>query len=225
MKVIFITGIDTDIGKTIVTGLLAAYLKNKGVNVITQKVVQTGCSKFSEDIQTHRKLMKIKTLDEDRLGLTCPYIFKYPASPNLASKIENKTIDIQKISDATDKLKKSYDSVLIEGAGGLFVPLNDQLNMIEYVKEKNYPVILVSSSKLGSINHTLLSLEALKQNNIKLLGIVYNKFFEKEKLITEDSLCEIKKHMLKLYSMDTIKEIGKINLKRPEIEDFDIFFN
>jgi len=73
-------------------------------------------------------------------------------------------------------LKESYEAVLIEGAGGLFVPLNDKINIIEYIKNKLYPVILVSSSKLGSINHTLLSIEALKQNKIRLLGIVYNRF-------------------------------------------------
>ncbi len=225
MKEIFITGIDTDIGKTIVTGLLAAYLKSKNINVITQKLVQTGCTEVSEDILMHRKIMKIKTLDEDKSGLTCPYIFKYPSSPNLAAKIEKRSIDKKKISDATEVLKESYDTVLIEGAGGLYVPLNDQLNIIEYIKENNYPVILVSSSQLGSINHTLLSLEALKQNNIDLIGVVYNRVVDYGKLITNDSLEEIKKHMVKLGYKDNIIDIGKIDIERSRIKNFDIFFN
>jgi dethiobiotin synthetase len=225
MKEIFITGIDTDIGKTIVTGLMAAYLKNKNINAITQKIVQTGCSGISEDILVHRKLMGINIRDEDRLGITCPYVFKYPASPCLAAKLENKEINVQKISRSTQALKESYEFVLIEGIGGLFVPLNDKINVIEYIRNKLYPVILVSSSKLGSINHTLLSIEALKQNKIRLLGIVYNRFGSKETLIIEDSLREIRKHVIKSGYRDIIKEIGKIDLSKPLKEDFDMFFD
>ncbi len=99
MKKIFITGIDTDVGKTIVTGLLAAYLNQKGIYTITQKIVQTGCTEFSEDIRVHRQLMKLNLCNEDRSGLTCPYVFKYPASPNLAAKLENTKIEVQKITN------------------------------------------------------------------------------------------------------------------------------
>ncbi len=122
-------------------------------------------------------------------------------------------------------MSKTYESVIIEGAGGLFLLLNDQINVIEYVKDMNYPVILVSSSKLGSINHTLLSLEALKQKKIRLLGIVYNRFCNEEEPIVENSLKEIRKHLIKLGYQNTIKEVGNIDVSNPLIENFDMFFS
>ena len=97
-KVFCITGIDTDIGKSVVTGLLGRYLLGRGVNAITQKVCQTGCKGISEDILLHRKIMGMALTDEDRQGLTCPYVFSEPCSPHLAGSLENTVIEPQRIS-------------------------------------------------------------------------------------------------------------------------------
>ena len=94
MSVIFITGIDTGAGKSIATGLIARYLYKNNKSVITQKIVQTGCEKISEDIALHRKIMGIDLNEDDKKGLTCPYTFKYPASPHLAAQMEQKEIDL-----------------------------------------------------------------------------------------------------------------------------------
>ena len=97
----FISGIDTNIGKSIVTGILALNLKNKGVNVITQKMVQTGNINSSEDIEMHRKIMKLPYLDVDKDMTTAPEIFSYPCSPHLAAKIDKRELDLDKIKRAT----------------------------------------------------------------------------------------------------------------------------
>lgn len=86
-SVICISGIDTDIGKTVATGLMAKALLLRGYSVITQKVAQTGCTGISEDIQEHRKLMGVELLSEDQDGLTCPYVFSKACSPVLSRKI------------------------------------------------------------------------------------------------------------------------------------------
>ena len=78
--VLFITGIDTNIGKTFATGMIACALAEKGKKVITQKMIQTGCTEVSEDIEMHRKIQGIPFTEEDKAGLTCPYIFTYPCS-------------------------------------------------------------------------------------------------------------------------------------------------
>lgn len=187
MSCIFVTGIDTDIGKTVATAAMARYLKSKGMNVMTQKMVQTGCENFSEDIQYHRNLMGINPVAEDRNGLSCPYLFKQAASPHLAAAMEGKTIDPEQIRNATRKMAEKYNPLLIEGAGGLFVPLNKEMYLIDYIQDQGDPVVLVSSSRLGSINHTLLSIEALFQRKIKLLGIVYNCFPQADTDIQLDS--------------------------------------
>lgn len=223
MSTFFIAGIDTDTGKSIATGLLARYLMSKDIKVITQKLAQTGCENISEDIITHRRLMSLELLEEDKLGITCPYIFKTPASPHLAASIENSSINVNKITDATKKLELKYDIVLLEGVGGLHVPLNDKISTLDYLEDMKYPVILVSSPKLGSINHTLLTLEVLHNRNIPLLGIVYNLFIDSNKKIINDSKKVFKKYLKKYNFPDTIVDMPVCN--NPKIiEGFSKFF-
>lgn len=206
MSVLFITGIDTDIGKTVVTGMLAKAMVECGMNVITQKIVQTGCRGIAEDILTHRHIMGMPLQGLDKDSTTCPYVFRKPASPHLSSEIDGRTIDPKQITMATEKLSQHYDWILLEGAGGLMVPLTNELLTIDYASEQNYPVILVTSGRLGSINHTLLSIEAIKQRGMKLSAIIYNQWqpshtsYDSE---IKDSTREYLQHYLARYSADT----------------------
>lgn len=101
-----------------------------------------------------------------------PEIFSYPASPHLASQLDNRPIDFDKIKRATEELSERYDSVLLEGAGGLMVPLTTELLTIDYIVQEKYPLIFVTSGKLGSINHTLLSLEAIQTRHCTRYRII-----------------------------------------------------
>ncbi len=172
--VYFISGIDTGIGKTYTTGYLAKLWNEQGKKTITQKLIQTGNTDISEDIEQHREIMGMGWFPEDETKLTMPEIFTYPASPHLATQIDGREIDFDKIAHATQQLTEKYEVVLLEGAGGLMVPLTTELLTIDYLTEKKYPVILVSSGRLGSINHTLLSLEALKNRGLELYALAYN---------------------------------------------------
>ena len=151
-SVYFISGIDTGIGKTYTTGYLAKLWNAQGKKTITQKLIQTGNVDISEDIEQHREIMGMGWFPEDEMKLTMPEIFTYPASPHLATKIDGREIDFQKIEHATAQLAEKYEIVLLEGAGGLMVPLTTDLLTIDYVAEKKHPVILVTSGRLGSIN-------------------------------------------------------------------------
>ncbi len=184
---IFITGIDTDAGKSYATGWIARGMIDAGINVVTQKFVQTGNTDFSEDIDIHRKLMGTGMLPEDISHLTAPEIFTYPASPDLAARIDGRELDLNAISDATDALEEKYGNVLIEGAGGLMVPLKGEYLTIDYMCEHNLPAILVTNGRLGSINHTLLALSALRNAGIRLFAVIYNSHFDKDKIICEDT--------------------------------------
>ncbi|MDE6158069.1 MAG: dethiobiotin synthase, partial [Muribaculaceae bacterium] len=121
-QAIFISGIDTDAGKTYATAFYARRLMELGLSVVTQKFIQTGCTDSSEDIEAHRRLLGIAPLPEDRERLTAPLIFSYPASAQLAARIDGREIDTHVIENATARLLERYDRVLIEGAGGLYVP-------------------------------------------------------------------------------------------------------
>lgn len=183
----FISGIDTDAGKSYVTGYLASLMMKEGKSVITQKFIQTGNTGFSEDIDLHRKIMGVEMLPEDLDHTTAPVIFSYPASAQLAARLDGREIDLAVIDEATRRLKERYDIVLIEGAGGLMVPVTDDFFTIDYVSSRALPLILVANGVLGSINHTVLSLEAIKARGIELAALIYNEYFDTDRVIAEDT--------------------------------------
>lgn len=201
-KIYFVSGIDTDAGKSYATGWLARELNNQGRRTITQKFIQTGnVPGYSEDIELHRRLMDIPYTEEDLAGLTKPEIFSYPCSPHLAARIDGRPIDFGKIERATKELARRYNTVLLEGAGGLMVPLTEELLTIDYVAQKGYPLIFVTSGKLGSINHTLLSLEAIKHRGMKLDTVMYNLYpTVEDKTIQDDTQQFIRAYLAKHFA-------------------------
>ena len=199
-SVYFISGIDTGIGKTYTTGYLAKLWNAQGKKTITQKLIQTGNVDISEDIEQHREIMGMGWFPEDEMKLTMPEIFTYPASPHLATKIDGREIDFQKIENATAQLAEKYEIVLLEGAGGLMVPLTTDLLTIDYVAEKKHPIIFVTSGRLGSINHTILSLEAIKKRGLELYAVAYNlKDESQDELISKDTAEYLKGYLAKHF--------------------------
>lgn len=172
----FVSGIDTNVGKSYATGYLARQWNEQGIRTITQKFVQTGNTDLSEDIELHRRIMGCGLLPEDHERLTMPEIFSYPCSPHLAAEIDHRPIDFAKIERAAAELALRFDAVLQEGAGGLMVPLTRDLLTIDYVAQRRLPLIFVTSGRLGSISHTLLSLEAVQSRGIRLHTVAYNLF-------------------------------------------------
>lgn len=187
-NVFFVSGIDTNIGKSYATGFLAREWNKAGIRTITQKLIQTGNTDSSEDIELHRRIMGTGMLPEDRERLTMPEIYTYPCSPHLAEEIDHRPIDFARIEEGTKELSRRFDTVLLEGAGGLMVPLTRSLLTIDYVARHGYPLILVTSGRLGSINHTLLSLEAIQRRGIRLHTVAYNLFPpEEDNIIQRDT--------------------------------------
>lgn len=190
----FITGIDTNVGKTFATGYLATQLAESGKTVITQKLIQTGGRGLSEDILMHRKIQNLPLTPFDEDGTTCPYVLSYPCSPHLAALLDQVTFDWDKIQAATLRLQHHYDLVLLEGAGGLMVPLTAEMLTVDYVQQRDIPVILVTSGRLGSLNHTLLSLELCRQRKIRVSALVYNRYPSVDEIIEANT-----KHFLINY--------------------------
>ena len=175
----WIVGTDTDIGKTIVTTYFMRYFQAKGENVIPYKPVQTGIivensKQYYGDTAFYQSFSE-GTLVEEHLN---SYSFKEPASPHYAAMLEGKVIEEEVILQHIKQLKSLYDYVICEGAGGLYVPLNEQRNyhFLHLIQQSQLPVVLVARTKIGTINHTLLSLEALKMKDIPIAGIVFNAF-------------------------------------------------
>jgi dethiobiotin synthetase len=158
-KPLFVTGIGTGIGKTLIAAILVEKLKAD-----YWKPVQAGDLDNSDTL-------KVKSLVFNTVSVFHPeaYRLTQPYSPHKAAALDGIAIDEQQIT-----LPQTNNQLIIEGAGGLMVPLNDHFLMIDLVKQLNAEVVLVSQNYLGSINHTLLSIEALKQHNIPVKGIIFN---------------------------------------------------
>lgn len=210
-EIFFVSGIDTDAGKSYATGLLAKKLMQEGQKVATVKFIQTGCEDFSEDIATHRRIMGVE-LPEDKTGLTFPLLFSYPASAQLAARLDGKEIDLSKVDHALEELSKNYDIILVEGAGGLMVPITDDYFTIDYPHSRKLPVILVTNGILGSINHTVLSLEALKSRGMTLHSVLYNRHFDSDPVIAEDTFGFIERYLKKHWPGSPLIEIPSFPL-------------
>ncbi|MEA3488998.1 MAG: dethiobiotin synthase [Candidatus Omnitrophota bacterium] len=212
---IFITGTDTGVGKTVVTAFLGGYLSGKGVKVVTQKWIQTGCAGISGDVAFHTKFIGSgeKHLEKYQTERT-PYVLEFPSSPHLAALLEKKHIDAEKIERAFLKLSKEFDLVLVEGTGGFMVPINDEQTIGDIVKGLCLPVLVVAENRLGAINQTLLTVEALRKRGLEILGIVFNRLSkEGDRLILEDNLRIVKR-------LTGVEVLGEL----PFSEDMDALY-
>ena len=211
-KVIFVSGIDTDVGKTVATGIYAKKLMEQGFSVITQKMIQTGCKNIADDLLVHRKIQGIDLTEEALEGETCPYLFEYPCSPHLAAKLEGREINETMIEKSTALLAEKYDYVLLEGAGGLMVPYCEEATTLDYIQSNNYPLILVTSGKLGSINHTLLSLEACRSHGVSVLSVMYNGYPEYDPIISQETQGYLKRYLKKYFPETEFECFGRIEI-------------
>ena len=167
-KIIFVAGTDTGVGKTIVAGALASALRLRGYRVGVMKPVACGSWGDSEYLKKCAGVV-------DRLSWITPVYLKHPLSPNVSAAIEKKKISIRAIDQAFGLLKKKYNVVVIEGCGGLLVPIKDDFFVVDLIRRFKSRCILVSRSGLGAINHSLLSVEALRKRKIEPTGIIFNR--------------------------------------------------
>lgn len=209
-KAFFVSGIDTDAGKTYCTAWLAKQWMNEGLSVVTQKFIQTGCDEYSEDIEAHRRLCGIDPLPEDLDHTTAPLIYHHPCSPQLAARLDGRDIPLDIIDRSTETLLEKYDRVLVEGAGGLMVPITDEMFTIDYVSQRHLPLILVVHGALGSINHIILSLEAIKKRGIELHTVLYNTFFDTDPLIAADTRGFVERYLKREFPDTQILDVPSL---------------
>ena len=223
-SVYFISGIDTGIGKTIATGLMARALMKRGIDAITVKMVQTGNDGFSEDIEIHRSIAGCARFPEDDQGLTSPQTFRFPSSPLLAANLEGKTVDLNMISAAVDACSKKHAVTLVESAGGLDVPLTEDALAADFAAARGWPLILVTCGRLGAINHALLSLDAAKMRGIPLAGVVHNSHFSSDPRLDADAVAAIRRHLMKLGHRPIMVRLPSIQPDAaPDIDFSEIF--
>lgn len=171
----FIIGTDTDIGKTYVSSLIFKSLKN--YNIGYYKPLQTGCYFENEKLVPLDPKFLCDFAKTTLKPEMTTYLFKTPVSPHLASELENIPISMDSIFKQWNILKSKYSTTFIEAAGGIYVPIiRNKYFMFDFIKDLNLPVILVCSTKIGAINHTMLTLSFLKEKQIAIQGIIFNNY-------------------------------------------------
>ena len=174
MKSLFVTGNDTDVGKTCVSASIVKNLRDMDIDVGVMKPFASGHKKNSNSLSQDVDILMKYSGSHDPIDLVNPYFFEIPTSPYDASKILARKISTQKVIDAYDRLLSSHDLVIVEGIGGLMTPITQNYFVSNLISELDIDTIIVTGSKLGTVNHTLLTYEHCKQMHLKLKGFVIN---------------------------------------------------
>ncbi len=215
MNGIFITGTDTDVGKTYTALGIIEAAKSNGMKVAAMKPWETGCRQQGKRLipSDAVRLMKASGMrDIDRVN---PCRFKTPVAPYVAARLENRHIDIDKIKKTYHELSLQHDLVVVEGAGGLLVPITKIFSYADLAKELSLPILVVSANKLGVINHVLLTVDYIKAHGLPLLGVVLNNISKKDTVAKRTNARTLSALLGKEF-------IGELALNQPS-EDIPVY--
>jgi dethiobiotin synthetase len=176
---VFVTATDTGVGKTVVAGLLIRGMRRRGVRVAAMKPAETGCRKVEGQLlpQDGRFLREMAEMDEP-LDVVVPERFALPLAPLVASRLERRRIDLQRVISIFEGFRRAYDVVVVEGAGGLLVPFaeidGEAYYTADLVRDLGLPLVVVARPGLGTLNHTLLTVREALRQGISVKGVVIN---------------------------------------------------
>lgn len=203
-KALFITGTDTGVGKTHVACQLIQQYVAQGYQVVGMKPVAAG-EDFVNGEWVNDDVLKLEAASNVKAprALTNPYSFKQAIAPHIAAELAGVEIKLEVLLQAYEDLSQLADIVIIEGAGGFLVPINDKNTLADFVQAINIPIVLVVGMKLGCINHALLTIEAIKTKNCQLHGWIANSTHEKMQYYNENVLTIVKKLQLNNIILST----------------------
>lgn len=222
---IFITGTDTGVGKTIVTGGIAQSLRNLQWKIGVMKPIVTGfTASDKEPIPRDTKYLMQCSGTTDSPTVITPYTFEIPTSPYRAAQLENKNIDIERIIRSFKKLKHKHDFLLVEGIGGLLVPITRKALVIDLVIALKLPMIIVSRLTLGTVNHSLLTIQIAQSRKIPIIGVVYNQTHKATASPDETSNPLIISSLSKTRNLGTIPFLENVSVEKEQIRGLKTAF-
>ncbi len=185
-KGVFVTGCDTGVGKTVIAGAIAASMKAHGLDVGVMKPVASGAKEIENKLVSEDAVYLKKIIDStDDDTLVNPILHKPPIAPTIAASKAGIPIDIDKIMKAYKALTNRHDFVVVEGVGGLMVPIDDTLFVADLARKMDLALVIVTRDYLGAINHTLLTIEYARNRNLRIKGIVINMLKNGDDLVRE----------------------------------------
>jgi dethiobiotin synthetase len=217
----FVTGTDTEVGKTLVSGALIIKLREAGLRsvgfkpVVAGTYIDSGNEKLNEDLETLRIASGLNPYEHS----LCPYVLDEAAAPHIVAKTHEIQLDATVILDAFNALAQDFESVLVEGAGGFLVPLNEQEDLGDVTQAMDLPVILVVGMRLGCINHALLTCEAIQSRQLAIAGWVANTL-SNEMPFLEENIQTLKDRIFAPF-LGTIPSLPA-HLKKPENAPYSI---
>jgi dethiobiotin synthetase len=191
-KGFFVTGTDTGVGKTVITVALIRLMGLLGLSACGMKPIETGCHREHDTLEPADGLF-IKTegqLDEDLRHIS-PCLFEHPLAPLAASSIEGVPVDFKGIRDAYSHISSRHDITVVEGVGGLLVPVSPGYTVIDLAREFGLPLIVVSRPGLGTLNHTLLTVNYALKEGLEVAGIIINYSLPPEHTVAEHTNADI----------------------------------
>jgi len=195
MPAVFITGTDTDSGKTLVTLGLMHALQQKGLRVNGMKPVAAGVSEIdSEAVNEDAQLIRLQSSRQLPYELVNPHLFEPAIAPHIAAQQVDRTIDFKPVKAAFYEIEKQSELVVVEGAGGWLVPLNEQQDVADIAVHMNLPVILVVGLKLGCINHARLSMQAIQARGCRVMGWVGSQI-DPEMMNVDENIKTLKQYL------------------------------
>jgi dethiobiotin synthetase len=220
-KGIFITGTDTGVGKTFFTCGLAALLKSYGYSVGVMKPLESGCEvRDGQLFGADGWQLKQASGSHDDMEIICPYRFAEPLAPSIAAQRAGVKIDIDRLFAVLDRIKAKHDVTLVEGAGGLMVPLLPSYTFADFARVAKLPVLVVAANRLGAINHLLLTLEHASCQGLTLLGYVLNQVTGEASLATDTN----REVLVNLTGVPCLGELPFVNdAKDGNLATIDLF--
>ena len=216
MSGFFITGTDTEIGKTFVASLLIKLLAQEGLNVVGMKPIASGAKMIDGSLKNDDALTLIQAsnVDVDYKEIN-PYVFEPAISPHLAAEAAGVEIDLKKIKNNFDALQQKSDVVVVEGVGGWYAPLTSNCTVADLAEELNLPIILVVGIRLGCLNHALLTAQVIQQSGLPIAGWIAN-HVEKDFSVAEKNISTLKHFLNDISFLGSISYQTNIATKDPQ---------
>jgi len=201
-----VTGTDTGVGKTVIATALVGLLRGQGLRVAAMKPVETG---VVPGVPSDAERLRAAAGDVDPLRDVCPVTFAEPLAPLVAAQRARRVVDLDALEIAFARLTRDRDAIVVEGAGGLLVPLTAQLSYADLFARWRLDVVIVAENRLGALNHTLLTVSAARSAGLRVRGVVLNSTGAREHdLAMETNLASLRELLPHVPVMDGEKELN-----------------
>ncbi len=225
-KGFFITGTDTGVGKTIIACALIKVIQSFEKKVCAMKPIESGCSREGDVLIPYDgTFLRQAAHMEDSLRLVTPCCFENPLAPFAAAALEGRSVDIDEVKKAFSALCRSYEAVIVEGIGGVMVPLMKDYYVVDLAKELSLPLLIVAKPGLGTINHTLLTITYALEAGLDVAGIVINYSRPPENSLAEKTNPKVLEEICPVPLIGTfpyLKGIGEDVIEKTALKNFDL---